>query len=1497
MKLEEILAKENLIHGSFEITNVKYHRISKKVEIFILFEEGQSLSCYQGIEQKIKEVYKNIGLESLLIAEYKENHLTSEQVKEYLDVIVNQLLEESARYKILDVSECQVDGNEIHFSVPYDALGLDNLCAPVSEMFLHYGLHYKLVLIKDNTKSIQAEQEELQRKQEDQLKQQRMVATEAHQINNKLKEEHRNTKKTMPLSRTFIKDIPSTVVEISSYENTKGELVFLIDATIFGVEIRSFAKTTSNLAMLKVTDDTDSIIVKKWLRTAAEKELYEKEMVEGVNLRIIGKAQYDDYSKQVVIMASTIEYLGKKVEDLGHDDAVVKRVELHCHTKMSNLDGLTDATDYVKTVSKWGWNAMAFTDHSGVYSVPDVDHLLADKSGAFKDFKPIYGVELSYVNDEEYFITFDTRDIPLKDATFVVFDIETTGLSQTYDEIIEIAACKVYQGSIIDNFEVFVNPGMHIPEKISELTTITDEMVQDALGIEEILPQFMEFCKGTILVAHNAKFDVGMIYRDVKRYHMDYEMLPVIDTLNLFRAGYYDKVKTFNLKSLSKYFKVKQEQHHRAIDDTRVTALCFVAMLADLNQKGINNYQNINELLDPKEHWKHVIPAHIMLLAQNPVGYKNMYKIISDALTNHFFGSARALKSVIDTYREGILVGSACVNGNVFELALNRSIEELEKEMEYYDYIEVQPPTAYRQLYKDMPDGEERVKEVIVKIIEAAQRKDKIVVATSDCHYLRPNLKQYRDILIASPQVGGGTHPLERYQEAPDMHLRTTDEMLEEFNFLDSELAYGIVVKNTNLIADKIEKFPAFKSDMFAPRDDEFKDSFLHVPSITAEVKRIVNENKMRLYGEHPHPIVEKRIARELDSIISNGYASVYYMSHLMVMKSLSDGYLVGSRGSVGSSLVATMMNITEINPLVPHYRCKKCKFHTFRMTDEEITEYGLSDLEKPFQEDLRSVDSGYDLPEAVCPVCGEPLAKDGHDIPFETFLGFKGDKVPDIDLNFSGDYQAVAHEYIRTVFGPENAFRAGTVGTIADKNAYGYVKGYCERKHIQLRDCEMDRLATHLVGIKRSTGQHPGGIVVVPHYVDIYDVTPVQYPADNTDNNWRTTHYDYHSFENNLLKLDILGHDDPTLIKYFMDYVHEHQDEFPFTSPQDIPIDDKNIFRLFSGTDVIGVTEEQIGSKVASYAVPELGTNFVRQMLVETLPKTFAQLVKISGLSHGTDVWNTNAQDLVAGTTDFGKIDFKDIIGCRDDIMVDLLKMGLEPIDAFKIMEFVRKGKVAKDPTTWAEYKKIMQEKNVPAWYIWSCERIKYMFPKAHATAYVLMALRIAWFKVNSPALFYSAWFSKRAKGHSVQAYLGGTFAIRAEMEEIMNKPNRTATDDDKYTALQVALEMCARGIRFLPVDIEKSSATVYEVEDGNIRIPFVAVDSLGESIALDIVERRQEQPFTSKKDVLNRTRLTQKLYDVFEEMQVFGNLPDDDESTDGESSDVDNLGIFAFA
>ncbi|MBQ9900309.1 MAG: PolC-type DNA polymerase III [Acholeplasmatales bacterium] len=1488
MKIIERIKSLGIIDDNNEIRieEAVYKKISKKFKISVVLSHAIALPQYEklklNIDIIIKEVDPEINVESMI--GYEDESLTKEELQQYLIKILNDLSIQSGAFRSLNGEEAIIEDNKITFKVACDAKGIDELLPSIKKSFEDYGLLIELDITNDETKSLSEAMNELDQQLMKELERQQQEAYQAQKFNNMIKESKNNYKKYIPDTVTPIKMIPQSHEDLQMYINENGVDTFLFEGYVFDKEIK-VTKSKSERCVLKVTDESDSIMVCKWLRNDVEKEAFKAEMKVGVDIKVTGKAVYDSYSKQVIIEASTINIIGQHKEAQVADNAEVKRVELNCHTKMSTLDGLTEATDYVKCVNDWGWTSMAFTDTSGLYEIPDVDHVL----GKYPNFKPIYGVELPYIDDKNYFITFDQRDINLKAATYVVFDIETTGFSQTYDEIIEIAAYKVYQGGIIETYDVFVNPKRHIRDKITRLTSITDEMIKDAKTIDQVLPEFLEFAKDSILVAHNAKFDVGMIYAKCRANNISFEEFPVIDTLNLFRviAGYTGETKKFNLKVLSKYYKVKQEQHHRANDDTRVTALCFIGMLNDVYNLGVTNYNDINSLIK-EEHYKYMIPSRINLIALNQPGYKNLLKIVSDSLTTHLSGDARLLRSVLEAHHDGIFVGSDDYNGDVFELALNRTEEECKEAIRFCDYIEVQPPSAYMHLYSSLPDGEIDIQDTIKKIIRLAKEENKIVVATSGCHYLRPNLKKYRNILIKSPQVGGGVHHLSDYEETPSVHLRTTDEMLAEFDFLDRELAYEIVVENTNKIADMVEKYPAFHNEMFSPRDDEFKDSFLHVASIDAEVTRIIDEHVKETYGDNPSGMVMDRLNRELTGIRKSGYASVYYMSYLMVQKSLSDGYLVGSRGSVGSSLVATMMDITEVNPLKPHYRCKKCKWHTFKMSDEEIEKYGLREDEKPFQEILRSVDSGYDLPNNVCPICGEKLAKDGHDIPFETFLGFDGDKTPDIDLNFSGKYQAKAHEYIRQVFGNENAFRAGTVGTIADKNAYGYVKAYLEATNKKLREIEIDRISKYLIGIKRSTGQHPGGVVVVPHYVDIYDVTPVQYPANDDTVPMRTTHYDYHKFEENLLKLDVLGHDDPTMIRFMMDYVHEHQSEFSFERAQDIPIDDSTLYRLFSETEVIGVSQEALGSKVASYGVPELGTRFVQQMLVETTPKTFAQLVKISGLSHGTNVWATNSQELVNGRTQFGKIEFADVIGCRDDIMIDLIRMGTDPSKAFSIMEFVRKNKKVGSPDKWADLQNYMRQYNVPEWYIWSCDRTEYLFPKAHATAYVLMALRIAWFKVYYPSLFYSAWLTNRAKGHDVNAYVGGPMAIKSRMEEINNMDSKTAKDDDLMTALQIALEMTLRGIKFLPVDIEKSDATDFIIEDGNLRIPFIAVDKLGESVALDIVEQRKVRPFSSKADVKRRTKLNNSLYQEFEVMHSFGNLPDEDkEATEG---------LFAF-
>ena len=1471
--------------NDFSVNHVDVDLANKTFYIDIEFKYVLNYTDYEKFAAGVNEYFHKLGIKSAIRVEYKTDALSSEEWIDYLKSILISLRADDLMFQALATSLISFDdtNDSLCIHLEEDAANCSYLLDKIKAAFdkrglvknveIAYDVKRKLDDIQNETHSFEEERIQRQIDIQNVVKEKKDAITEI----NKTKGQYINE-----IKETKISEIPTTEGELLRYSTEVSSLDFFIKGEIFDKSLKETPR--SKRMNLKIYDGSTSISVQKWCGRTNELELYNSLSV-GDIITVFGTAIYSHFDRDVIIEAKKIEYVGKKVSEEVLDTASKKRVELHCHTKMTTLDGLTDVMDYVQTAKKWGHKALAITDLDGLLGIPDIAHSPVDEN-----FMPIVGTELGFINDSEYFIVMDPMDYDLRESTYVVLDLETTGLSQSYDSIIEIAAYKVRGSEIVDTFESFVNPLRHISEKISELTTITDEVVASAPTIEEIFPKFLEFCNGCVLVAHNAKFDIGMIYRTMKNLNMEVKKFPAIDTLNGLRALHGTELKKFNLTVMSKFYKVKQEQHHRANDDTRVTAECFILMLQEFIKAGCKNVLDINKLIDKDNHYKYLFPNHITLLCKNQVGYKNLYKIISDALTVHCLNNGILLKSVLDKYREGLLVGSACSNGRVFECAMYYSDEELDKAIEYCDYIEVQPPLAYKHLFAELPNGIKDIEEIIIKIITRAKALNKIVVATSNCHYLRPELKKYRDILIATPQIGGGLSPLSKYKEAPDAHFRTTNEMLEEFSFLDPVLAMEIVVDNTNKIADMVERIQFFPKEMYVPADDEFKDS-LHVDSIVGSMKEIVWDTCKKMYGDHPHKIVTERIERELKCIIGAGYSSVYYMSHLLVTKSNSDGYLVGSRGSVGSSLVATMMNITEINPLVPHYRCKKCKFHAFKMSEEMIEKYGITKEEEMLQGELQKVESGYDLNDAICPICGEKLAKDGQDIPFETFLGFNGDKVPDIDLNFSGEYQPQAHEYVRTLMGSEHAFRGGTTATIAENTAYGYVKAYCEKKNINLSSCEIDRMKTYLVGIRRSSGQHPGGIIVVPRRNDIYDVTPIQYPANNTENPWRTTHYDYHSFEDNLLKLDILGHDDPTIIKYLMDYVHTHQEEFPFDNAKDIPIDDKQVFQMFCSTSVVGLNEEEVNSKVASFAVPEFGTGFVRGMLIDTLPSTFAQLVKISGLSHGTDVWLGNAQDLVLGKTKFGKIGFDDIICCRDDIMIGLAQIpGFEPKKAFEIMEFVRKGKVAKSPDKWAPYKSYMEEHNVPEWYMWTCEKIKYLFPKAHATAYVMMALRIAWFKLHSPKLFYSAWFSKRAKIYSINEYIKGPDAIRNKINEINNKSRseKTAKDEDMVTALEVALEMTLRGYKFLPVDIFKSDATIFLVEDEGIRCPFASMDGLGPNAAVDIAEKRAEKPFTSKKDVLKRTKLNQTLFEEFNRMHAFGDLPDDDPEKE--------VGLFAF-
>lgn len=1419
---------------------------------------------------------------------YIDHTLFEKEALNYFNEVIDSLALYNKSYSIYKTLNVHFLNNTYLITVDKDSLFLEKDKKTIIECLEAYGLNYKLYYsVDESLKSLSEIVSEKQMNNIKELKENMSKEPIDYSQDNDKKAFFRRRTKVNVTDVSPIKDIPLTQDKLLEYQEYKGSPNFKIRGTINSIELSK--KTKSYLAKIIVFDDTDSIICTKWANDEEYKTLVNWNKND--YLEVIGTAEFNKFDKDIVLNVSSWTNMGKTLIKKREDNADKKYVELMAHTKMSTLDGLNQASEYIQTALSFGMKSMGFSDNDGLYYIPDILHHWP--KGA--DFKPIYGVELAYINDLNYQVALTDEDIDLKSATYTVFDLETTGLSQRFDTIIQISCQKVRNEQVIDSYNTFVNPKRHIPENIQDLTQITDEMVEDAPYLEDVMPEFLKFIEGTVLVGHNVQFDTGMIYAKMKELGFAEHVYPAIDTANLFRAycnpdeDPLNGKKRFNLEVLAKFFKVRQDQHHRADDDTRVTQECFVKMLRDMYKRNIFNYKDLNKIINPDNFFKYVIPSKINFIALNQEGFKNMYRLVSDALTIHCHETGRAVRSVIERFRKGMLVFEGEYDSNIFEFALRRSEAEVLEEMKFLDFVCIQPPLAYNHLIKDMPNGRECIEETIKLIVNLAKKAGKLVCASSSPHYIEPEDRKYRDILIDTPLIGGGVSKLARsigkkQDASPYAHLRTTEELLSEFEFLGEDVAYEIVVENTNKISDMVGKIQVFPQDnketgeeaMKAPKDDQFAES-LGIPSLVEDMKRIVNSNLDLYYGSKMHPIVRKRVDRELKSIIGAGYASTYYMAHLMVHESVKDGYMVGSRGSVGSSFVATMMEITEINPLPPHYRCPNCKFHVFKMTEEEKKEYGVSQLEEPFMHDLENVLSGYDLPDQVCPCCGNRLTKDGHDIPFETFLGFNGDKVPDIDLNFSSEYQAEAHAFIKKVFGVTHSFRAGTLATVAEKTGFGYVKGYCERNNIVMRNCEIARVATKITDVKRSTGQHPGGIVVVPKYFDIFSVTPIQYPSNDTTNAWMTTHYDYHSFESNLLKLDALGHDDPTMIRYFMDYVNAHQDKFPFKTAQEIPIDDKEVYKMFNSTEVLGIKEEAVESKVASFAVPEFGTAFVRQMLNDTMPQTFAQLVKISGLSHGTNVWLNNAQALVLGTSENGKIPFADIVGCRDDIMLDLIKMGCDPSISFKIMEFIRKGKAQKDPAKWEEYKAYLREKNVPEWYIWTCNKIEYLFPKAHATAYVLMALRIAWFKMYSPALFYAGWFSKRAKGFEPEVMQKSVEEITEYIHNLKSSASRTNADDDVISCLEVAREARARGIKILPVDIKLSRATLFDVvDDTSIRIPFVAVPGLGATAAESVEAARNEEMFTSIEDVSKRTKLSKTHIEYLRNAKAFSDLPE---------------------
>ena len=1184
------------------------------------------------------------------------------------------------------------------------------------------------------------------------------------------------------------------------------------------------------LVSFDLYDGTGSLTCKSFLKPEQADDVISK-LKKARGVKLCGNLGFSNFSGEVEMIANTIVETKGLERVVRRDESEVKRVELHLHTKMSQMDGMSSAADLIKRAMSWGMKSIAITDHGVVQSFPEAHKLLGRNN---PDMKVIYGVEAYLAPDKKPSV----RNIKGQslDTTYCVLDLETTGFSPRLEKITEIGVMKYQDGKVIDKFSCFVNPEKSIPPRVVEVTGITDDMVRNAETIDKVFPKLLEFIKDSVLVAHNAEFDIGFLRHFARElgYEFDFTYL---DTLSL-AYELFPEYKTYKLGRIAKNLGIKVDVAHRALDDVDTTVKVFKVMLDMLRERGVKTLEGIeiyaSDETAKKEAFKKLRTHHAIILAKDYVGLKNLYKLVSYSHLDYFYKKPRILRSMFKKYSEGLIIGSACSDGELYQsILLGKSDEEIEAIAREYDYLEIQPLSNNDYLIRngEVPD-KEYLKEINRTIVKLAEKLNKPVVATGDVHFMDPEDEIYRRIL----EAGQGFKDADN--QAP-LYLRTTEEMLEEFSYLGRDKAYEVVVTNTNLIADMCEQISPISPEKCPP----------HIEGCEQEIKDIAYGKAHELYGEELPDIVQERLDKELNSIIQNGFSVMYIIAQKLVWKSNDDGYLVGSRGSVGSSVVAYMTGITEVNALPPHYRCHKCKHSDFN-------DYGAK--------------NGFDLPDRACPVCGEMMDKDGMDIPFETFLGFNGDKEPDIDLNFSGEYQAKAHRYTEVIFGKGTTFKAGTIGTIAEKTAFGYVKKYFEERNTSANKAEITRISKGCTGIKRTTGQHPGGIIVVPKGREIFEFCPVPHPADDPNSDIITTHFDYHSIDSNLLKLDILGHDDPTVIRMLQDITG--------VDPQKIPLDDKETMSIFSSTKALGVTPEQINSKVGTFGIPEFGTKFVRGMLLDTLPKSFSDLLCISGLSHGTDVWLGNAKDLIDG----GVItSISDAVCCRDDIMVYLIKMGLEPNTSFKIMELVRKGKALKDPEKWAEYEKMMRDNNVPEWYIDSCRKIKYMFPKAHAAAYVMMAFRIAWFKVHIPLAYYAAYFSIRAKAFDAEYMIFGKEKVREKMKEISLQGNDAAPKDkDMYDDLEIVLEMYERGFKFLPIDLYKSDWDKFKVEEDALRPPLNSISGMGNVAAEAIFNAvHEETPISSIDNLKKRAKIGNSAVDLLRKFGCLNGLSESDQ------------------
>ena len=1395
------------------------------------------MNCINDIDIIYKDVLSKFGreLEIEFITDNKNLSLNDEEIKTIVTRAIERLKTKNT------TSKSFLCFYKLHIKENYIIIELNDentkfmleevkISSKIENILDEYGVkNYKIIFsVGDFSKEILNIEEKIK------------MDIEKHQ--NSINAEREKVVKTNSTSETQVYKTKNDFKRASKTREIKGKTISIkdfydlydgetciVEGEVFSME-DMILKSGKILRTIRITDGESSLTSKIFLDENDKLDIYK-----GVFLKLSGKLQLDTYAgNEKTLMINSVNIIDK--EKIKKEDAAEeKMVELHAHTKMSEMVGVTDVEDIIKRAKEYGHKAIAITDYSVVHSYPAAFKTAKNLSTDEEKMKAIFGCEMYMIDDEAPMVT-NPKDKKIDDEEFVVFDIETTGLNSHTNEIIEIGAVKIKSGRIVDRYSQLINPGRPIPYHITEITSITDEQVANEPKIDKVIGKFVDFVGDAVLVAHNAPFDMGFIKRDIKKYlNIDYQC-SVIDTLQMARDLFPD-LKKYGLGDLNKTLGLALEKHHRAVDDSQATANMFIIFLEKYKEKGLEYMKDINtgfEVNVKKQSLKNV-----MVLVKTQAGLKNMYRLVSEAHIKYFGNKkARIPKSVLVENREGLIIGSSLTahfmnTGELVDLYLRHDLEKLEEAAKFYDYIELLPKSTYNELIEKDGTGAlgsyEEVEKMNKYFYDLGKRLGILVTASSNVHYLDENEDIIRSILL----YGSGTvYNSRQYSINNGFYFRTTDEILKEFSYLGEDEAKEIVVTNTNKIADMIEsEIKPILEGFYPPKMENAEEI----------VKSMTYEKAYRIYGNPLPEIVSARLERELNAIINNGFSVLYLSAQKLVKKSLDNGYLVGSRGSVGSSLVAFMMGITEVNALYPHYICdnSECKYSEF------IEKEGV----------------GIDLPDKICPKCGAKLRKDGYSIPFEVFMGFKGDKVPDIDLNFSGEYQSEIHRYCEELFGKENVFKAGTISTLAEKNAEAYVRKYFEDNNLNTVRAEIIRLGRLCQGAKKTTGQHPGGMVIVPQGNSIYEFCPVQRPANDETSESTTTHYDYHVMDEQLVKLDILGHDDPTTIKLLQEYTN--------MEIKDIPLADKDTLKIFSSTESLGVTPEQIGTEIGTYGIPEFGTGFVRQMLIDTRPTTFAELVRISGLSHGTNVWLNNAQEFVRN----GQATLSQIITVRDDIMNYLIDQGLDNSDAFKIMEFVRKGKPKKEPENWEKYSAMMKEKKVPDWYIESCRRIEYMFPKGHAVAYVMMAMRIAYFKVHKPLAFYAAFLSRKADDFDMEFMSRGILA-KQKLEELSKEPKLDPKKKNEQAICEIVVEMEARNIELLPVDIYLSDGKKFTIEDDKIRIPLIGINGLGGAVIDAIVKEREEGKFISVEDLKRRTKMQQPVVDKLKNIGAISSL-----------------------